>query len=146
EISSGAALVVDGHEGLVVISPSEATLEHYGKIAAQEKRTTRLAAASAHRPCVTEDGVRISLGVNINFCEEVHAAVECSSECIGLYRTEFDFFREGGRPDEIALTADYSLVLHTAKTMPVTFRTIDVGADRNAWEVGSPNMASRGLR
>jgi phosphotransferase system enzyme I (PtsI) len=72
--------------------------------------------------------------------------VECNSECIGLYRTEFDFFREGGRPDENALTADYSLVLKTAKTMPVTFRTIDVGADRNTWEVGSPNMASRGLR
>jgi phosphotransferase system enzyme I (PtsI) len=146
EISSGVALVVDGSEGIIIVSPLEATLEHYRKIAGQEKKTKRLAAASANRPCVTEDGVRISLGVNINFCEETHAAVKCNSEFIGLYRTEFDFFREGGRPGESALAADYSLVLKTAKTMPVTFRTIDVSADRNTWEAGSPNVASRGLR
>jgi len=146
EISSGSALVVDGSEGIIIVAPSEATLDHYRKLGAQEKKNRRLAAALVHRPCVTEDGVRISLGVNINFCEEVHAAVESNSEFIGLYRTEFDYFREGGKPGESTLTADYSMVLKSAKAMPVTFRTIDVGADRTTWEGGSPNVASRGLR
>src|SRR6185295_1814563 len=91
-------------------------------------------------------GVRISLGANINFCEEVQAAVECHSEFIGLYRTEFDFFREGSRHDEKSLTADYSGALKAAKSMPVTFRTIDVGIDRKASDTVNPSLATRGLR
>jgi phosphotransferase system enzyme I (PtsI) len=146
EISSGALLVVDGAEGIVIVSPSKETLARYGEIATQAKISRRLAAEAASRPCATEDGVRISLGANINFIEEVHAAVECHSEFVGLYRTEFDFFREGGRHDEKSLTTDYSNVLKAAKSMPVTFRTIDVGADRNAWDTVNPSMATRGLR
>src|SRR5438477_11505000 len=107
EISSGVLLVVDGSEGIVIVSPSKETLARYGEIATREKKSKRVSATSA-RPCVTEDDVRISLGVNINFREEVNAAVECHSEFIGLYRTEFDFFREGGDPGENALTSDYS--------------------------------------
>jgi phosphotransferase system enzyme I (PtsI) len=146
EISSGALLVVDGAEGIVIVSPSEETLARYGEIAIQAKISRRLAAEAASRPCTTEDGVRISLGANINFIEEVNAAVECHSEYVGLYRTEFDFFREGGRHDEKSLTTDYSNVLKAAKSMPVTFRTIDVGADRNAWDTVNPSLATRGLR
>jgi len=146
DISSGALLVVDAAEGIVIVSPSEETLARYGKIATQAKISRRLAAEAASRPCATEDGVRISLGANINFIEEVHAAVECHSEFVGLYRTEFDFFREGGRNDEKSLTTDYSNVLKAAKSMPVTFRTIDVGADRNAWDTVNPSLATRGLR
>jgi len=146
EISSGALLVVDGAEGIVIVSPSEETLARYGEIATQAKISRRLAAEAASRPCATEDGVRISLGANINFVEEVHAAVACHSEFVGLYRTEFDFFREGGRHDEKSLTTDYSSVLKAAKSMPITFRTIDVGADRNAWDTVNPSLATRGLR
>lgn len=138
EISSGDLLVVDGSEGIVIISPSEETLVRYREIKAKEKKSRRLAAAAASRPCTTADGIRISLGANINFHEEVHSAMEHHSEFIGLYRTEFDFFREGGKPDENVLTADYAMVLKAAKSMPVTFRTIDVGSDRT--------LGARGLR
>ena len=146
EISSGALLVVDGAEGIVIVSPSDETLDRYSQIATQAKISRRLAAEAASRPCATEDGTRIFLGANINFSEEVHAAVECHSEFVGLYRTEFDFFREGGRPDEKSLTTDYSNVLKVAKAMPVTFRTIDVGADRNVRDTVNPSLATRGLR
>lgn len=146
EIASGVRLVVDGNEGIVIVSPSEKLLAHYQELQAQEKKSRRLAAAAALRPCATEDGVRISLGANINFHDEVHSVITNHSEFIGLYRTEFDFFREGGRPDEQALTAEYSLVLKTAKSMPVTFRTIDVGADRNTWDGVNTGLTSRGLR
>src|SRR4051812_15644038 len=55
EISSGAALVVDGIEGIIIVSPSETTMERYRKISTQEKKTRRLSGATAHQPCVTED-------------------------------------------------------------------------------------------
>jgi phosphotransferase system enzyme I (PtsI) len=139
-------LVVDGAEGIVIVSPSEKTLDRYSQIATQAKKSRRLAAEAASRPCTTEDGVKISLGANINFIEEVQAAVERHCEFVGLYRTEFDFFREGGRHDEDSLAADYSNVLKAAKWMPVTFRTIDVGADRTSWDIANPSMSTRGLR
>jgi phosphoenolpyruvate-protein phosphotransferase (PTS system enzyme I) len=146
EISSGSLLVVDGGEGIVIISPSAETLARYSDIATQSKISRRLAAVSASRPCATEDGVRISLGANINFSEEVHAAAESHCEYIGLYRTEFDFFREGSGQNEKSLAADYSAVLKAAQSMPVTFRTIDVGTDRNTWDSVNPSLSTRGLR
>jgi len=97
-------------------------------------------------PCVTEDRVRISLGANINFGEEVRAAVTHGCESIGLYRTEFDFFRESKQSDEESLVADYSLVLKSAKGAPVTFRTIDVGIDQKSWDGVNMNLGVRGLR
>src|SRR5205823_1187691 len=51
EISSGDLLVVDGSEGIVIISPSEETLARYREIKAKEKKSRRLAAAAASRPC-----------------------------------------------------------------------------------------------
>src|SRR5947199_85695 len=106
----------------------------------------KLPDASAAAPSVTEDGASVSLGANINFSEEVRSAIACGCESIGLYRTEFDFFREGRQPDEESLVADYSLVLKTAKGAPVTFRTIDVGIDQKGWDGVNPNLGVRGLR
>ena len=108
EISSGVRLIVDGSLGQVVVSPSEETLAHYGEIATGEKKSRRSSQSAATPPCTTDDGVRIQLGININFSDEVPAAVSNHAESIGLYRTEFDFFREGAEHDENSLVADYS--------------------------------------
>src|SRR5205823_9389673 len=81
-----------------------------------------------------------------NFSEEVRPAITIGCESIGLYRTEFDFFREGKQPDEESLVADYSLVLKSAKGAPVTFRTIDVGIDQKSWDGINTNLGVRGLR
>jgi phosphoenolpyruvate-protein phosphotransferase (PTS system enzyme I) len=147
-VMSGDLLIVDGNRGLVIASPSEETLEEYRKRDRDEKklRTTKKSAASASGPCLTEDHVRISLGANINFSEEVKAASMHGCESIGLYRTEFDFFREGKQPEENSLLADYSHVLKIAKGAPVTFRTIDVGIDQKTWEDVNLNLGARGLR
>jgi phosphotransferase system enzyme I (PtsI) len=145
QISSGDVIIVDGSSGIVICSPDKKTLEEYRRHAKPGRKTRRRAGA-ASSPCVTEDGTRILLGANINFSEEVRAVAANGCESIGLYRTEFDFFREGGRPDEESLVADYSLVLKTARNIPVTFRTIDVGIDQKSWDGVNPNFGVRGLR
>jgi phosphoenolpyruvate-protein phosphotransferase (PTS system enzyme I) len=88
----------------------------------------------------------ISLAANVNFSEEVRPAIAHGCESIGLYRTEFDFFRDGKQPDEESLVADYSHVLKAAKGAPVTFRTIDVGIDQKSWDGVNMNLGVRGLR
>jgi phosphotransferase system enzyme I (PtsI) len=145
EVASGDILIVDGERGVVICSPSDETLSEY-KIRARGGKKAKKAAPLLSAPAVTEDGIGISLGANINFSEEVRTAVSNGCESIGLYRTEFDFFRQGKQPDEESLVADYSLVLKTAKGIPVTFRTIDVGIDQKSWDGINPNLGVRGLR
>src|SRR6266850_990378 len=146
DVSSGDLLIVDGERGVVICSPSDQTLAEYKGRDRDGRKLKKKAGASVSAPSVTEDGVQVSLGANINFSEEVRAAIANGCESIGLYRTEFDFFREGKQPDEESLIADYSLVLKTAKGSPVTFRTIDVGIDQKSWDGINPNLGVRGLR
>lgn len=146
DVSSGDMLIVDGERGVVICSPSDETLEQYKSRDREGRKLKRKASSGSTAPSVTEDRVAISLGANINFSEEVRAAVANGCESIGLYRTEFDFFREGKQPDEESLVADYSLVLKAAKGAPVTFRTIDVGIDQKSWDGVNLNLGVRGLR
>src|SRR5438876_7260147 len=145
DVSSGVLLIVDGDRGVVISLPSNETLQEYRSRAREDKKLRRKSRVSTAAP-VTEDGVRISLGANINFSEEVAAAIASGCESVGLYRTEFDFFREGKQPDEESLVGDYSLVLKSAKGAPVTFRTIDVGIDQKSWDGVNMNLGVRGLR
>jgi phosphoenolpyruvate-protein phosphotransferase (PTS system enzyme I) len=146
DVASGDPLIVDGERGIVIWAPSEDTLFQYRSRDRDVKKMKRRPGSSPAVPAVTEDAVRISLGANINFSEEIRAAVSHGCESIGLYRTEFDFFREGKQPDEDSLVTDYSLVLKSAKGAPVTFRTIDVGIDQKSWDGVNLNLGVRGLR
>src|SRR6185503_3614333 len=127
-------------------SPSEETLSEYKSRDRDGKKLKKRIGNSVSAPPITEDAVQISLGANINFSEEVRPAIAHGCEFIGLYRTEFDFFREGKQPDEESLVADYSMVLKAAKGAPVTIRTIDVGIDQKSWDGVNPSLGVRGLR
>ena len=146
DLSAGDLLIVDGNRGMVICSPSDATMEEYRNFNHNAKKLKKKPAAAKSSPSITEDNVRISLGANINFSEEVRSAIANGCESIGLYRTEFDFFREGKQPDENSLVADYSFVLKSAKGAPVTIRTIDVGIDQKSWDGVNTNLGVRGLR
>ncbi len=144
-ISPGEVVILDGDSGMAICSPSKETVEQYKPRLKIVKRSARRTADSP-TPAFTTDGVRISLGANINFREEVNTVVAHGCESVGLYRTEFDFFREGHQPSEESLVGEYTEVLKTAKTMPVTFRTIDVGIDQKSWDGVNSNLGIRGLR
>jgi phosphotransferase system enzyme I (PtsI) len=152
-IMSGDSVIVDGHNGVIIAAPDLATLRDYRAIIRNEARMDRARRAHAPRKSrsasavsATRDRARILLGANINFSEEVATASANGAEFIGLYRTEFDFFRNGSNPSEEALAADYTRALEAAKTMPVTFRTIDVGIDSATWDGANTHLGARGLR
>lgn len=142
---SGELIVVDGDEGVVILAPSEDTLEDYRKRLKRVEQSRRRLARTIHAPCVTKDRISILLASNINFKDEVAAVVANECEAIGLYRTEFDFFREGAPLSERKLVADYSQVLSAAQGLPVNIRVIDVGMPEG--QEGAPGRAGpRGLR
>ena len=142
---SGELIIVDGDEGVVIRAPSEDTLEDYRRRLKEVTISRRRLARAVHAPCVTKDRISILLGGNINFSEEVASVVANECEAIGLYRTEFDFFREGRPLPEDKLVADYSHVLSVARKLPVNIRAIDVGM-QEGFEGFTAHTGSRGLR
>ena len=84
-----------------------------------------------HRPALTLDGQRIELLANIEMPEDTPAALEVGAVGVGLFRSEFLFMgREGRLPDEEEQYQAYCRALEGMQGLPVTIRTVDIGADK----------------
>ena len=79
---------------------------------------------------VTLDGSAIELHANIEIPEDVGHALESGATGIGLYRTEFLFMNRRGMPDEQEQFTAYRKVAETMNGLPVTIRTLALGADK----------------
>ena len=124
------AVIIDGDSGLVVLDPDAATLERYRRASAE--RTARFAGLAdlAHLPAETLDGLAVELWGNIEFPTEVDPCLDRGATGIGLYRTEFLFLNADRPPTEEEQFLAYSAVVLSARGRPVTFRTLDLGADK----------------
>jgi phosphotransferase system enzyme I (PtsI) len=82
-------------------------------------------------PATTLDGQAIELHVNIEQPSDCTAAIKAGAMGVGLFRSEFLFMgREGRLPDEEEQYRAYVAVVEGMQGLPVTIRTIDVGADK----------------
>ncbi|MGN6259205.1 MAG: phosphoenolpyruvate--protein phosphotransferase [Ralstonia sp.] len=124
-------VVIDGDNGIVIVDPNASILEEYrhrrseGEL--QKKRLERL----RHTPTVTLDGTQIDLHANIEMPEDAAAAVKAGAVGVGLFRSEFLFMnRRGALPDEEEQFRAYRTAVESMMGLPVTIRTIDIGADK----------------
>jgi len=126
-IRAGATVAVDGSHGAVVIEPGEDALASLR--AGQGERRGRPGAESRVLPCVTRDGVRVSLLANAEFPEEAAHALEYGAEGIGLFRSEYLLGRARRWPDEERQYEVYRRMVEQIGPRPVTVRTWDVGPE-----------------
>lgn len=124
-------VVIDGDAGVVIVDPSPIVLEEYRFRQRQSEleraRLTRL----RHTPAVTLDGERIELLANIELPGDTAAALEAGAVGIGLFRSEFLFMnRSGDLPGEDEQYEAYRAVVEAMNGLPVTIRTVDIGADK----------------
>ena len=124
-------IVIDGDAGIVVVNPSAIVLEEYRfrqrQIQLERERLSRL----RHTPAVTLDGERIDLLVNIEQPADAVAALDAGAVGVGLFRTEFMFMNRAGElPGEDEQFEAYRAVISAMQGLPVTIRTVDVGADK----------------
>ena len=124
-------IIIDGDAGVVIVDPSPIVLAEYGfkqrQGALERERLSRL----KHTPAVTLDGERIELLSNIEMPEDTDAVIQVGSVGVGLFRSEFLFMgRQGNLPDEGEQYAAYTRAVEGMNGMPVTIRTVDVGADK----------------
>jgi phosphotransferase system enzyme I (PtsP) len=82
------------------------------------------------RPAITQDGAKIQLLMNAGLDVDLDMLGDAGAEGIGLFRTEFQFMVAEEMPRLTAQTALYSRVMDAAGSLPVTFRTLDLGGDK----------------
>ncbi len=124
-------VVIDGDAGVVVVDPSPIVLEEYRF----RQRQSQLERARLHRlrhtPSVTLDGQSVELLANIELPVDAPVALDSGAVGIGLFRSEFLFMnREGELPTEDEQFEAYRSVVEAMKGLPVTVRTVDIGADK----------------
>ncbi len=141
-------VIIDGDQGLIIVDPSPILLDEY-RFRQREGRLARdKLARLRHTPAVTLDGQKVELLANIELPRDASAAVEAGAVGVGLFRSEFLFMnRDGTLPDEDEQFEAYRSALDAMQGLPVTIRTVDIGADKplNAHAGRSEHRGEAGL-
>ena len=124
-------VVIDGDAGIVIVDPSPTVLSEYRFRQRQRDLKRERLARLRHTPAVTLDGEAVELLANIELPADAAAALEAGAMGVGLFRSEFLFLnREGELPGEEEQYEAYRDAVVAMKGLPVTIRTVDVGADK----------------
>jgi phosphotransferase system enzyme I (PtsI) len=124
-------VIIDGDAGVMIVDPSPIILAEYGFKQRQAELERGRLARLKHTPAVTLDGEKIDLLANIEMPEDAAGALAAGAVGVGLFRSEFLFMgRQGKLPDEEEQYQAYKRAVEGMEGLPVTIRTIDVGADK----------------
>lgn len=130
EITTGMSLIVDGLDGLALVTPTATELAQF-KHQAQEFAQERATWQKLRRvPTVSQDGKHVVLAANVGTPDDSNGAVAAGAEAIGLFRTEFLYMNSDQLPSEDAQFAAYKKVVMAMHGKPVVIRTMDIGGDK----------------
>lgn len=130
EAETGDMIIIDGHHGMVILNPDQATIDQYTR---EEKRFIELVSELDKLktlPAETLDGVKIQLAANIEFPGEIPSVLAHGAEAIGLYRTEYFYLNRTDLPTEEEQFEAYRSVAGELAPKPVIIRTLDLGGDK----------------
>jgi phosphotransferase system enzyme I (PtsI) len=130
DLRDGDLALVDGVRGEVVVHPAAQDLAQFRNWQREAQREGRRLARLAGAETRTRDGHKLRLFANAERPEDIERARNLGVAGIGLYRTEFLFLAHVGLPGEDEQFATYRDAILSAGGLPVTFRTLDLGADK----------------
>jgi phosphotransferase system enzyme I (PtsI) len=124
-------VIIDGDAGVVIVDPSPIIQGEYGFKQRQAELERGRLVRLRHTPAITMDGEKVELLANIEMPEDAPGAVLAGAVGVGLFRSEFLFMgRKGDLPGEEEQYLAYKKAVEGMQGLPVTIRTIDVGADK----------------
>ena len=126
----GQQLIVDGHYGEVYANPSAKLTTEYQAVLAEELEFAEELGELRGLPCITLDGHRVLLWVNIGLTRDISRSLDRGAEGIGLFRTEVPFMAQDRFPTEEEQRRLYRSHMEAFEPRPVTMRTLDVGGDK----------------
>jgi phosphoenolpyruvate-protein phosphotransferase (PTS system enzyme I) len=131
-------VIIDGDAGVVIVDPSPIILAEYGFKQRQGELERGRLSRLRNTPAVTMDGEKVELLANIEQPDDAVAALNAGAVGVGLFRSEFLFMGrdvkgnkgESKLPDEEEQFQAYKRALDGMQGLPVTIRTVDIGADK----------------
>ncbi len=150
-VREGDRIALDADHGHLFLRPGDDTEHAFERALAERQRARARIERLRDLPCVSRDGVAVSLSLNAAFLMDVAALGDAGAEGIGLYRTELAFMARGSYPSVDEQTDLYVKVVEALDGRPCSFRTLDIGSDKMLpyWrfpEEENPALGWRALR
>jgi phosphotransferase system enzyme I (PtsI) len=149
---SGQMLIVDGHEGIIIVDPTTTQLREYENKKHYYEEHARTMLTQKELPALTKDGRKIVVQANIELPEELETAIRSGAQGIGIYRSEFLYLSNPDRlPTEEEHFAVYKNVAEKVYPHSAIVRTADLGAEKFTPAMGmehepNPALGIRGIR
>ena len=128
---SGRLIVMDAEKGEITIDPDPATLRQYEALWESFAQMRAKQNENARQPSVSADGHSIRVCANVGSLEELKHALDYAPDGIGLFRTEFMYMQRTQLPSEDEQFEIYKDAVCLMNGRELTFRTLDIGADKN---------------
>ena len=123
-------VIVDGNAGVMLVDPDEHSLRYYRKRQQEDRKYHAGLIRLKETPARTRDDVSIRLQANVELPQDFEIVRQVGASGVGLYRTEFLYMNRETPPGEEEHYATYLSVLDTVAGLPLTIRTVDLGADK----------------
>lgn len=134
----GDTVIVDGEEGVCILSPDPETLErYYQKKQCFEKKKDAFS-QYIHKKAVTNDGCEIIVAANIGSADDVEYSLSQGAQAVGLLRTEQLYLLNSSMPDENQLFNEYKKITEAYGEREVIIRTLDIGGDKGVSYLNIP--------
>lgn len=130
--AGGKQAAVDGSTGQIFIEPDDKTLALVREKLNKAKEKRELLAKLKGKPAITRDGKKVLIYANIGNPSDLGLVLANDAEGIGLFRSEFLYLESSDYPTEEQQFAAYKTVVETMGGKRVIFRTLDIGADKQA--------------
>ena len=130
QIQSGIRLLLDGEAGSVLIAPSASDEASFAKRKREHEERADAIAIKEELPCITLDGIEISLLANVGRPEEIEQVTVHNLTGVGLFRTEFLYLEAKERPDFQVQMEMYDRMARGLNGRPLVVRTFDLGGDK----------------
>ncbi|HEY8011762.1 MAG TPA: phosphoenolpyruvate--protein phosphotransferase [Rudaea sp.] len=129
-ITDDDLVLIDGTRGEIIVHPAAQDLARYRAHQREQARGTEALLRLKGARTLTRDQVEIFLLANAEQPADVAQARSLGASGVGLYRTEFLFLQRREPPDEEEQFAAYRELVLGMGGLPVTIRTLDLGADK----------------
>ncbi|MCG8379773.1 MAG: phosphoenolpyruvate--protein phosphotransferase [Proteobacteria bacterium] len=129
-IKNDDLVIIDGSTGIALVDPDKSIQSFYEKRQKEVKRYYSSLNKLKNAPTETLDGVPIKLLANIELPKDFEMVRDVGAKGVGLYRTEFLYMNRETPPDEEEHYETYMKVIKALKGLPLTIRTLDLGADK----------------
>lgn len=142
---NGDLLILDGTEGVCILSPDAETLRRYESKRQKEEERLALYETFSKKQAGLSDGSRVVVAANIGSFKDAAFAFEQGAEAVGLMRTEQMYLSRKTGPTEDEQFEEYKKIVETfspAAPGDVIIRTLDIGGDKEVPYLDIPKEAN----